>query len=97
MLARNIHRIALSVFALVFVLLFVNAFIVSDQEDAPRSELTVAPAEADRRGDPADREPNQAGLVLAGFGLLGGWVVLGIVIVSKPSRERAAAAKTKNA
>lgn len=93
LLARNVHRIAFSVFAVIFVLLFVNAFIASDQDTARRAELPIATDEADRRGDPVDREPSQAGLILAGFGLLGGWAVLGIVIGSKPSRQRAAAAK----
>ncbi len=93
LLTRNVHRIAFSVFAVIFVLLFVNAFIASDHDAARRTELPIATDEADRRGDPIDREPNQAGLILAGFGLLGGWAVLGVFIGSKPSRQRAASAK----
>ncbi len=88
-LARNVHRIAVVALAALFVLLFVNAFVVSDQDATRRSELPIAAEEADRRGESVVGEPSQVGL-LVGFGLLGGWAVLGVFIFSKPARQRAA-------
>lgn len=89
--ARNVHRIAFVAFASIFVLLCVDAFVASDDDAGRRTELPIAADEGGQRGDPVFRESNQAGLVIAGIGLLGGWAVLGVVIGSKPARQRAAA------
>ncbi len=97
LLVRNVHRIAFVLFAAIFVLLLINVFAAADRDVDRRSESPAAVDGVDRPRDPVDLEPGQAGLMLAGFGLLAGWAVIGVFIGSKPARRRAAAANKRKA
>lgn len=87
-LARNLRRIALGLLAVVFVLLFLNAFVFSG-DDAGRSEAPAATTQTYDPANPVDVEQSQNGLLLAGFSLLGGWLAFGTAMFVKASRNRA--------
>jgi hypothetical protein len=85
----NPQRIAIVLFAAIFTVLVINALIISDN-DAIGSSPTARESDSVVARPSTEEGSSEALSLVAGLGLLGGWMVYGVFMFSKPTRERRA-------